>query len=332
MSDPTQSFAGARPEQRDDLNDLGFGRVAAQQVHGRFLEKDGTPNIRKYGLGSRRWARFYRHALELSWPAFLGWLAGLQLLVNGIFALGYIALGPAAIAGSELTGIADPFLRAFGFSVGVFTTVGTGPMHAVGSTANWLVVIESLGGPLALIFGGGLTIARLMRPRSRVRFSESAVVAPYHGGRGFMFRIINAGLSEMSETRAEVSLAWFEDVGGARVRRFHQLALERDSVEFFTLHWTVVHPIDAESPLRNVTPEMLREAGAEFLVVVTGLDDTFAARVAARTSYYWDEVRWDAAFANMFVASVDDVLTIDVERLGRFDRLPEGTTSRPSPW
>jgi inward rectifier potassium channel len=91
-----------------------------------------------------------------------------------------------------------------------------------------------------------------------------------------------------------------------------------------------VHPIDAESPLRSVTPEMLREAGAEFLVVVTGLDDTFAARVAARTSYFWDEVRWDAAFASMFVASVDDVLTIDVERLGRFDRLPEGTTSRPT--
>jgi inward rectifier potassium channel len=315
---------------RDESNDLGFGRIAAQQVHGRFLSKDGTPNSRKYGLGSRRWARFYRRALDMSWPAFLVWLVGLELLANGIFALGYTALGPGAIAGSEAMGLGDPFLRALGFSVGVFTTVGTGPMHAVGSTANWLVVIESLGGPLAMVLGGGLTIARLMRPRSRVRFSESAVIAPYDGGRGFMFRIINTGLSEMSETRVEVSLAWFEQAGGTRLRRFHRLALDRDSVEFFTLHWTIVHPIDAGSPLRGVTPEALRDAGAEFLVVVTGLDDTFAARVAARSSYYWDEVRWDAAFANMFAASVDDVLTIDVERLGRFDRLPEGTTSRPA--
>lgn len=313
-----------------DLNDLGFGSIAAQQQHGRFLAKDGSPNSRKYGLGSRRWARYYRHTLDMSWPAFLTWLVGLELLANGVFALGYAALGPGAIAGSDAMGLADPFLRALAFSVGLFTTVGTGPMHAVGSTANWLAMIESLLGPLAMVLGAGLTLARLMRPRSRIRFSESAVIAPYDGGRGFMFRIINTGLSEMSETRVEVNLAWFEEVGGKRLREFHRLPLERETVELFTLHWTIVHPIDAASPLRGVTPDLLRDAGAEFVVVVTGLDDTFAARVTARSSYYWDEVRWDAAFAGMFVASVDGVLTIDAERLGRFDRLPEGTTSRPA--
>jgi inward rectifier potassium channel len=329
MTDP--NVTSGAPGSREETNDLGFGRVVAQQVQGRFLGKDGTPNSRKYGLGSRRWARFYRTALDMSWPAFLTWLVGIQLLANGVFALGYMALGPEVIAGSELMGIADPFLRAFGFSVGVYTTVGTGTMHAVGSTANWLVVLESFCGPLAMVTGGGVLIARLMRPRSRVRFSEGAVIAPYRNGRGFMFRIVNAGLSEMSETHVEVNLAWFEDVGGRRTRRFHQLALERDSVEFFTLHWTIVHPIDRDSPLRGVTPEKLREAAAEFLVVVTGLDDTFAARVSARSSYYWDEVRWDAALASMFVASVDGVLTIDIDRLGRIDRLAEGSTSVPAP-
>lgn len=313
-----------------DLNDLGFGQVAAQQLHGRFLSKDGTPNTRKYGLGGRRWARFYRRALDMQWTGFLLWLVGLELLANGIFALAYLALGPAAVAGSDLMGLGDPFLRAFGFSVGVFTTVGTGAMHAVGSTANWLVVIESFAGPLYMIAGGGLMIARLMRPRSQVRFSQSAVIAPYRGGRGVMFRLINAGLSDMSETRVEVNLAWFDTIDGKRWRRFYKLALEREVVEFFSLHWTVVHPIDRTSPLCGVTPEQLREAEGEFLVVATGLDDTFAARVSARTSYTWDEVRWDAAFASVFVASVDDTLTIDVDRLDRFDRLPEGTTSRPA--
>ncbi len=314
-----------------NLNDLGFGQVAAQQVHGRFLLKDGSPNSRKYGLGSRSWARFYRRALDMHWPPFLLWLLGLELLANGIFALAYLALGPGAIDGAAAMGLADPFLRAFGFSVGVFTTVGTGPMHAVGSTANWLVVLESFAGPLYMIAGGGLMIARLMRPRSRVRFSHLGAIAPYRGGRGLMFRLINAGLSEMSETGVEVNLVWYEDVGGQRERRFHKLALERDVVEFFTLHWTVVHPIDATSPLRGVTPEQLRDAAAEFLVVATGLDDTFAARVSARTSYSWDEVRWDVSFASMFVASVDATLTIDVDRLDRLDRLPQGATSHALP-
>src|SRR4030095_930409 len=113
--------------------------------------------------------------------------------------------------------------------------------------------------------------------------------------------------------------------------RFHSLALERPEVEFFTLHWTVVHPIDGASPLKGVTPDSLRAAEAEFVVQVSGLEDTFSTRVGARSSYCWDEVRWDARFADMFVPSPDGAITIDVERLDRFDRLPEGSTAGPAP-
>jgi inward rectifier potassium channel len=94
----------------------------------------------------------------------------------------------------------------------------------------------------------------------------------------------------------------------------------------------VVHPIDADSPLRGVTPEQLRKAEAEFLVLVTGLDETFSTRVIARSSYVSEEVRWDGKFANMFVPSSDGVITIDVERLDRIDRLPDGTTAKPAVW
>lgn len=323
-------MTAAPPPQREDLNDLGFGRVAAQQVRGRFLSRDGRPKSRKYGLGPQRAERLYLTALGLSWPVFVCWTVGLVLLVNGVFALAYLALPAGSVAGAEALGMRDPFLSALSFSIGLFTTVGTGPVHAVGSTANWLATLESVLGPLALVGIGGLILARLIQPQARVRFSESAVIAPYRDGRGFMFRLINVRPSEMSEVRARVSLAWFEEIDGVRQRRFRQLALERHEVEFFTLHWTVVHPIDRSSPLRGITPERLREAEAEFLVLITGLDETFSTRLTARSSYYWDEVRWDAAFGNMFVTSPDDTLTIDVDRLDRFDRLDEGTTARPA--
>lgn len=318
------------PPPRDDLNDLGFGRVAAQQVRGRFLSRDGRPRSRKYGLGPQRAERLYLSALGVSWPVFVCWIVGLVLLANGVFALAYLALPAGSVAGVEALGMRDPFLSAVSFSIGLFTTVGTGPLHAVGSTANWLATLESVLGPLTLVGIGGLMFARMIRPQARVRFSESAVIAPYRGGRGFMFRLVNVRPSEMSEVRARVSLAWFEEIGGVRQRRFRQLPLERHEVEFFTLHWTVVHPIDHSSPLRGITPERLREAEAEFLVLITGLDETFSTRLTARTSYFWDEVRWDAAFANIFVTSPDDTLTVDVDRLDRFDRLDEGTTARPA--
>lgn len=313
-----------------EAEDLGFGRVLAEQVRGRFLNKDGTPNSRKYGVGAQVWQRAQLRALNASWPAFLLWLVGLMLLVNGCFALGYLGLGPGALAGTEVMRLDDPFSRAFAFSVGVFTTVGTGSLHAVGSTANWLVTLESLLGPLSLLGAGGFMIARLNRPRASIRFSHSGVIAPYLGGRGFMFRLINAQPSELLDVEARLSMAWYETIGGVRQRKFHSLALARHQVEFFTLHWTVVHPITADSPLAGVTPERLRQGQAEFLVLVTGLEETFSTRINARTSYTAEEVRWDAKFADMFVASPDGVITVDAERLDRFDRLPEGATSLPA--
>ena len=69
-----------------------------------------------------------------------------------------------------------------------------------------------------------------------------------------MFRIANARPGELSDIQARVSLIWFEEIDGKRERDFLQLELERSSVEFFTLHWTVVHPITADSPLAPASP------------------------------------------------------------------------------
>ena len=311
-------------------SDLGFGRVVANQVRGRFLTHEGAPTSRKYGIGAQRSSRFYLGALNVGWPAFMAWLIGIILLMNGCFALAYGALGDGALRGANALGLDDPFLRAFSFSVGVFTTTGTAAMHAVGQTATWLVVFESLVGPLTLVAAAGLVIARLTRPRMRIRFSESAIVAPYEGGRGLMFRMVNIQPGELSDVQVRVSLVVFEEVDGRRERNFYPLALERNSVEFFTLHWTVVHPITADSPLRGATPESLLAAEAELLVLVNAHEETFSTRVTDRASYTWDEIRWDVKWASIFASTTDGALAIDVDRLDRTERLPEGTTRVPA--
>jgi inward rectifier potassium channel len=320
----------ASPPPTTHPSDLGFGRVVANQVRGRFLTHEGVPTSRKYGIGAQRAARFYLGALNAGWPAFMGWLVGIVLLMNGCFALAYAALGDGALHGTGALGLDDPFLRAFTFSVGVFTTTGTGVMYAVGTTANWLMIFESLVGPLTLVAAAGLVIARLTRPRMRLRFSESAVVAPYEGGRGLMFRMVNVQPGELSDVQVRVNLVVFEESDGRRERNFYPLTLERDSVEFFTLHWTVVHPITAESPLRGATPESLLAAEAELLILVSAHEETFSTRVTARASYTWDEIRWDVKFASVFASAADGALAIDVDRLDRTERLPEGATRAPA--
>jgi inward rectifier potassium channel len=319
-----QSKGPTRPAE-----DLGFGGVVVQRSRGRFLHRDGTPSARKYGLGRQALTRGYLHALSAPWPTFLTWAAGLILLANGVFALGYLSLGPA-LAGTESLRVDDPFLGALYYSIGVFTSLGTGPVYPVGGTAIWLTILEALTGLLAVIALIGVMLAKLTRPRANIRFSHTAAIAPYEGGRGFMFRLVNQSPAELFEVSAQVTLAWFEEVDGRRERHFHPLSLERPSVEFFTLHWTVVHPITRESPLAGVTPERLRDAEAEFLILITSLESTFSTRVVSRTSYIWEEIRWDARFADVFVDAPDGVITIDVERLDRLDRLPEGTTRIPA--
>ncbi len=314
----------------DADSDLGFGRVLLQQSRGRFLTRDGHPTSRKYGLGAQRTERLYLQALNEPWLTFTAWLVGGVLLLNGIMALAYRALGEGAIAGTDALGLDDPFLRAFVFSVGVFTTTGTGSMHAVGSTAHFLVVFESLLGPMIAFVAAGLVIARLTRPRARLRFSESMVVAPYEAGRGLMFRFVNELPSELTDVRVEVNLSWYEEIDGVRQRNLHQLELERRTVAFFPLHWTVVHPISADSPLRGVTPDQLRASEAEFLILTTAHEETFSTRVSVRASYTWSEVTWDAKFASVFTTAVGDGLAIDVERLSRLDRLEEGATRTPA--
>jgi inward rectifier potassium channel len=74
------------------------------------------------------------------------------------------------------------------------------------------------------------------------------------------------------------------------------------------------------SPLARETPESLRAAAAEFLVLLSGTDEGFAAVVHARHSYTADETEWERRFANMFTADPADPrarLTVDVSELHR---------------
>lgn len=48
-----------------------------------------------------------------------------------------------------------------------------------------------------------------------------------------------------------------EPDGASMTRRYAVLPLERNTVTFFPLAWTIVHPIDESSPLFGTTREEL---------------------------------------------------------------------------
>jgi inward rectifier potassium channel len=100
-----------------------------------------------------------------------------------------------------------------------------------------------------------------------------------------------------------VILTKLEQVNGISIRKFYDLDLERQRVVFFTLSWTVVHPIDPSSPIWGLTKKDLLDADAEVLILLTGTDETLSQTVHSRSSYKADEIVWGAKFANMFLRS-----------------------------
>ena len=76
-----------------------------------------------------------------------------------------------------------------------------------------------------------------------------------------------------------------------------------------------MHTIDENSPLFGITEEELCPSGAEFLILLTGMDETFSQVVNARSSYRASEVIWDAKFSDIFVYDPEGRMAgIDITR------------------
>jgi inward rectifier potassium channel len=306
----------------EENRDLGFGSVVASESRQRLLNRDGSFNVERTGLSF--WSSFslYHALLGMSWPGFLSVLTLLYVLTNAFFAFAYMLCGPGALSRSSGEASGGGFLEAFFFSVETFSTIGYGNLSPVGVAANLIVTVEALVGLLGVALATGLIFARFSRPTAKIIFSRNAVVGPYREGGAFMFRVTNARRSQLIELQATVLFARFEVVDGKRLRRFYPLGLERQRVVFFPLSWTIVHPINEESPLYGLRHDDLLRTEAEFLVLFSGIDETFSQAVHTRSSYKAEEVVWNARFSDIYNRSAgSQLLTVDIRRLHNIERL-----------
>jgi inward rectifier potassium channel len=309
-------------EQQDINLDLGFGAVVSREIRTRLLNRDGTFNVKREGLGW--WARFnfYHASLTMSWPRFLSIVGAGYLLTNALFAFAYIACGPHSITGFADKPMSGRFLTAFFFSVHTLATIGYGNIVPITAAANFVVTVESLVGLLGFSVIAGIVFARFARPVARIVFSRCAVIAPYRDGTAFMFRTVNMKTNEIVELEAKVLMARRKGDGNVD-REYIPLALERERVVFFPATWTVVHPIDKNSPLYGLTQEQMLSCDVEFLVRLNGFDETFSQTVHTRSSYRADEVVWGARFRSVFnPPRPDGRLSVDIRKIDELDRVP----------
>lgn len=291
--------------------DLGLSGVF--EAESRFLNRDGTFNAHRSGLGRGAFSA-YADLLTMRWPAFFGVSLTLYLLLNALFGLLYFSLGPAAL--SEMpTGTAARLLACFFFSVQTFGTIGFGHVYPSTLAANVLVTMEAFVGLMGVALVTGVLFARFSRPTHRVLFSHHAILAPHSvggnpQGRALMFRVMNGRRTDLLDITAEVILTLRHDPGGAAIktgnkgmgnRSFYPLTLERDRVTFFPLAWTIVHPIDEHSPLYGLELADLLRQEAELVVVLRATEEASQQSIQARCSYHATEIRSGVRFASMYV-------------------------------
>jgi inward rectifier potassium channel len=291
----------------------------------RAVNQDGTFNVRRTGATWRAF-HLWQRIVKMSWVGFGALAVGSYLTVNTLFALIYFLLPLGEIDGVDSVHATTKFLFGFFFSAHTLTTVGYGNFAPRGILANSIASVEALTGLLGFSVLTGLLVARASKPSARIRFSRNALIAPYQNTTGLMFRVANERPYNLMEVEARLMLMTVETAGSTPRRKFDLLTLERQSILFFALSWTVVHPIDESSPLYGKTAEDLERVQAEILLMIKGFDETFGQTVNARYSWRYDELIWGATFRpTFFVDPGDGGLVLELDRLGDFERVPAST-------
>src|SRR5438552_6391653 len=302
---PRRAARGARRRARS--GPLGGSRATPDQ-------RTPDPNDEIVVVGARHtpFSDVYHQLLGAPWWLDLLALSGLFLLLNLLFAFGYLSVG--GIVGARPGSLADHFF----FSVQTMGTIGYGVMHPFSAAAEVLVTAEVITGVSLVALASGILFAKFSVPRARMQFAAWATISPFDGVPTLMFRLGNERASQVIEATVRVVLVRTERTAeGVVFYRMRDLRLERDRSPALARSWIVMHTIDESSPLHDATPETLARDEVELLLTVVGIDETSAQNLHARHTYGHAQVRWGARHADMLSERPDGRLQLDMREFHR---------------
>ncbi len=299
----------------------GFG-TSSNNTGGRFINKDGQPNVIKKGVGILDRYSWYHTLLGMKLWKFGLLLFTIYIGINLVFAGIYYMVGINHLGGVNTGSSLKNFTEVFFFSAQTFTTVGYGRISPVGFAASAISTLEAFLGLLSFAIATGLFYGRFSRPQAFLKFSNNALIAPYKNGSALMFRMAPYKNNNLSDVETKVTLAVSTEENGKLTDKFFDLELEFAKVNGLSLSWTIVHPIDDKSPFYGLSKEDIASTDMEIMVYVKAFDSVFSNNVTTRTSYVSSEIIWGAKFRLMYHPNEDKSKTIlSVDKLNVFDRV-----------
>ncbi|MEO8763152.1 MAG: ion channel [Ginsengibacter sp.] len=287
----------------------GFGNNPSS-YGGRFVNKNGRPNIEKSGIGFLEKISWYHTMLLLPrWKFFLI-IVLFYVISNLLFATVYFIIGVDTLGEIPSPSTMTNFGEAFFFSTQTFTTVGYGRISPIGFISSSIAAFEALIGLLSFALVTGLLYGRFAKPVAYLRFSHNALIAPYKDINALMMRVAPYKNTNLVDASANMTLGMTVEENGVNVNKFYQLDLEFSTVNALSLSWTLVHPITEKSPLFNFTKGDFENVKGEILIFIKAFDDLFSNVVVARTSYLFSEIQHGAKFIPMYERALTGDKTI----------------------
>jgi inward rectifier potassium channel len=256
---------------------------------------------------------FYHALLRASWWATVGAISGAYLAANALFAAAFMVTGGVA-GGLEHAGAAS-FRDAFFFSVQTMGTIGYGAMFPRSTAANVVVVVESIVSLLLTALATGLVFAKFSRSRARFMFTRQVTISPMNGAPTLTLRLGNERGNQIVDAHIRMVLTRTERTSEGRTfYRMLDLVPTRDRVPALSRSWTVLHRIDATSPLHGETPASMAEKDAELGIMVVGLDETSMQTVHVSHRYFARDIIWGARHADVLTETPEGHLVLDLHR------------------
>ncbi len=278
----------------------GFSSGANTQGD-RLLNKDGTFNVERKGLNFIQTFSPFHQLITMSWFHFNLIIISVFIVLNLFFSLIYYILGIDGLQGFVHHTPIGNFIELFTFSAQTLTTVGYGRINPVSYATSLVAAFEALLGLMSFALVTGLLYGRFSRPHAKLLYSKTALISPFQDKTAFMIRISNARKNQLVECEAVLTMSYHEKETGKRL--FINLELEYKKINSLPLSWTIVHPINIESPIYGMTQTEILEMNAEFILMFKGFDDTYSQMVYTRHSYLAHEMVWGAKFVPMFKRS-----------------------------
>ncbi|MBF01411.1 ion channel [Flavobacterium coralii] len=304
-------------------NSTGFGTNPGS-YGGRFINKDGSANVEKRGVPFLSRISWYHTMQGLPAWKFIGILFLFYAGINFVFAGLYYAIGIEYLDGIDAKEGSEwlKFGKAYFFSAQTFTTVGYGHISPNGFLTSALAATEALTGLLSFAIATGLFYGRFSRPRAFIRFSQNALIAPYRNGTAFMIRMAAFKNTNLIDAEARMTLGMSVEENGSMVNKFYTLDLELQKINALTLSWTLVHPINEESPFFGFTKEDFDTTEGEIIVYIKAFDDVFSSTVSTGTSYVFEEIVYGAKFDMMYEENDANTKTIlNLDRINSYSKV-----------